>query len=233
MVHTEATLNGLNIPDLIKLVLQLESEMNPDKKELIPEIRDLVAQMKNVVADVAIVKYVNEKLVNQIIEIERQYLANAQYSRRECLGVTGTPTSIPNDSLEANITKVFDKLGVHVERKDIQARHCLKDNDRVIIKLSNRKDSLQVLRVKKDLKSLDQTELDFPEGTRIFVKESLCAYYHGLWNKCKKLKGMGKLHVFFVSNGTIKVKILENDPAKPITHAADLKMFPDTDIDNL
>ena len=45
---------------------------------------------------------------------------------------------------------------------------------------------------------------------------------------------MGKLYVFFVSNGTIKVKILENDRAKPITHAADSKkMFPDIDIDNL
>ena len=45
---------------------------------------------------------------------------------------------------------------------------------------------------------------------------------------------MGKLHVLFVSNGIIKVKILENDRAKPITHAADFKkMFPDIDIDNL
>ena len=45
---------------------------------------------------------------------------------------------------------------------------------------------------------------------------------------------MGKLHVFFVSNGTIKVRILENDQTKPITHAADLKkMFPGIDIDNL
>ena len=44
---------------------------------------------------------------------------------------------------------------------------------------------------------------------------------------------MGKLHVFFVSDGTIKVKILENDRAKPITHAADLKMFPEIDVDNL
>ena len=45
---------------------------------------------------------------------------------------------------------------------------------------------------------------------------------------------MGKLHVFFVSNGTIKVKILENDQVKPITHAANLKkMFPDIDIKNL
>ena len=49
----------------------------------------------------------------------------------------------------------------------------------------------------------------------------------------EKLKGMGKLYVFFVSNGTIKVKILENDQTKPITHAADLKMFPDINVDNL
>ena len=41
---------------------------------------------------------------------------------------------------------------------------------------------------------------------------------------------MGKLHVFFVSNGTGK----ENYRAKSVTHAADLKkMFPDINIDNL
>ena len=34
MVHTEATFKGLNKPDLIKLLLQLESEMNSDIKEL-------------------------------------------------------------------------------------------------------------------------------------------------------------------------------------------------------
>ena len=45
---------------------------------------------------------------------------------------------------------------------------------------------------------------------------------------------MGKLHIFFVSNGTIRVKILEDDRAKPITHATNLKkMFPDIDINNL
>ena len=72
MVHTEATFKGLNKPDLIKLLLQLESEMNSDIKELTLEIIDLVAQMKKVEADVAIVKTVNKKLVNQLIETERQ-----------------------------------------------------------------------------------------------------------------------------------------------------------------
>ena len=64
-----------------------------------------------------------------------------------------------NGSLEANISKVFDKLELHVDEKDIQACHRLKDNDRAIIKLSNREDNLQVFRVKKDVKSLDPTEL--------------------------------------------------------------------------
>ena len=67
----------------------------------------------------------------------------SQYSRRECLEVVKIPTSIPNDLLEANVSNVFGKLGVHVEGKDIQAYHRLKD---------------------------------FPEGTKIFINQSLCAY---------------------------------------------------------
>ena len=45
--------------------------MNSDMKELKSEIRDLVAQIKKVQTDVTIVKNVNEKLVNQLIETER------------------------------------------------------------------------------------------------------------------------------------------------------------------
>ena len=69
MVRTEATLRKLNKPDLIKLVLQLESEMNFDIKDLTSEIRDL--KMKKVKTYVTIVKNVNKKLVNQLIETER------------------------------------------------------------------------------------------------------------------------------------------------------------------
>ena len=88
---------SLNKPDLIKRVLQLESEMNSDIKELTSEIRDLVTQMKKVEADVAIVKNENDKLVNQLIETEWQCWVNSQYSRQECLEVVGISTSIPSD----------------------------------------------------------------------------------------------------------------------------------------
>ena len=103
MFHTEATLTGLNKPDLIKLVLQLESEMNSDIKELTLKFRELVTQMKKVEADIAMVKNVNKKLVNQLIKTEQQCWANPQYSRHECLEVVGIPTSIPNNSLETII----------------------------------------------------------------------------------------------------------------------------------
>ena len=88
--------------------------------------------MKKVQADVAIVKNVNEKLVNWLIETERQCWANAQYSRREGLEVVGVSITVCNDLLEANISKDFDKLGVQVEGKDIQACHYLEDNNRLL-----------------------------------------------------------------------------------------------------
>ena len=46
MVNTEATLKGLNKLDRIKLVLQMESELNSDIKKLTSQIRDFVTQMK-------------------------------------------------------------------------------------------------------------------------------------------------------------------------------------------
>ena len=44
--------------------------MNSDIKELTSEIRDLITQMKKVEADVPIVKNLNQKLLNQLIQTE-------------------------------------------------------------------------------------------------------------------------------------------------------------------
>ena len=81
MVNLEVILQSLNKLDLNKLVFQLESEMSSDIKELTSEISNLVKEMKKVEVGVAIVKNVNEKLVNQLIKTKRQYWANAQYAR--------------------------------------------------------------------------------------------------------------------------------------------------------
>ena len=56
----KAALKSLNKPDLIKLVLQLESEIISDINGLTSEISGLVTQTEKVKDDVAIVKNVNE-----------------------------------------------------------------------------------------------------------------------------------------------------------------------------
>ena len=60
MVDMETALKSLNKPDLIKLVLQLESEIISDINGLTSEISGLVTQTEKVKDDVAIVKNVNE-----------------------------------------------------------------------------------------------------------------------------------------------------------------------------
>ena len=97
-----------------------------------------------------------------------------------------------------------------------------KDNDRVIVKFTRRKDCKQVFQVKKDLKDLTVDDLDLPRGTKIFVNQSLCPYYCILWSETKRLLSMDKINSFFISGGTVKIKIAENSKPLAITHLDDL-----------
>ena len=96
------------------------------------------------------------------------------------------------------------------------------------------KDCLRILRVKKELKSLDPTELDFPENPKIFINESLCLYYRGNWNKCNTLRTIQKMHQFYAVSALIRVKLEETGSSKIITLMVDLKdLFPDINFENL
>ena len=232
--HTEAVLNKLTKPELVQLLLKTEATLDSQITDLSKEIKDTLTYLKKLEADIAVVKTVNDRLVERVINTERQCWENAQYSRRDTLEIVGIPNSVGNSVLEETVRDVFKKIGVEIDERDVQACHRLKEKERTIVKFVNRKDCLQILRVKKDLKSLDPTELDFPENTKIFINESLCPYYRGIWNKCKKLRAIQKIHQFYTISGLIRVKLEETGPSRIITHMVDLKeLFPDIDIENL
>ena len=113
---------------------------------------------------------------------------------------------------------MFQEICVDICDRDIQAFHRLKNKDRTIVKFTNRKDCLRILRVKRQLKGLDPSAVDLPEDTKIFVNESLCPYYRGIWNKCKKLRDKQKLHQYYTINGLIRLRIEESGQPKSITH---------------
>ena len=232
--HTEAVLNKLTKPELVQLLLKTEATLGSQISDLSKEIRDTLTHLKKVEADIAVVKIVNDRLVERIVKTERKCWQNAQYSRRDTLEIVGILGSIDNSVLQETVRGIFGKIGVQVDERNIQACHRLKEKDRAIVKFANKQDCPQILRVKKDLKSLDPTELDFPESTKIYINESLCPYYRDIWNKCKKLMAIQKIHQFYTISGLIRVKLEETGPSRVITHMIDLKeLFPNVNIENL
>ena len=89
-----------------------------------------------------------------------------------CLDLIETPTSVKDDVLKEKVGGIFHELDVKICQRDIQACYRTKNN-RTIIKLSNRKDYLQILRTKKRPNDLDGTTLNLPSDSKIFINESL------------------------------------------------------------
>ena len=144
--HTEAVLKKLSKSEFVQIVLNTEANLGSQIAKLTTEFKDLLAHSKQLEADLAIARNVNSQLVESVVATERQCWENAQYSRRDTLEVVGIPMSVRDNILEQKIYDVFQEIGVDVCDRDIQGCHRLKDKDRIIVKLTNRKDCLKVKR---------------------------------------------------------------------------------------
>ena len=57
----------------------------------------------------------------------------------------------------------------------------------------------------------------------MFVNQSLCTYYNVLGSKAKRLHSLKRISSFYVSGGSVKIKISENSLQLPITNVNDIK----------
>ena len=166
------------------------------------EVKAMNANFKKLEAHVSIVKTVNNLLMKNTAEIEGQSWANAQYSC-ECLKIAGIPTSIPQQKLEEKACQIFETIGASVDKNDTDDCHRLWNKEQMIINFLQRKDCKQGLRCKTDLRSVNMSNPDLPEGTKLFVKEGFCPYNKGLWVIYKKLWNRKRIHSFFTANGIL------------------------------
>ena len=163
--HTEAVLQKLSKCELVQIILNTEDNLGLQIAKLTTEVKELLAHSKKLEVHLAIVRNVNSKLVESVLATEHQYYENVQYSRRDRLEVVGIPMSPRDNVLEQKICD--QEIIVDICDRDIQACRRLKDKDRTIVKFTNRK---YCLRVKRQLKGLDPTAMDLPEGTKIFCQ---------------------------------------------------------------
>ena len=83
-------------------------------------------------------------------------------------------------------------IGADIFEEKIELYHSLnKKSYRRIVTFSRNKDCELVTMIQKDLKDLNPTDLDFPEGTQLFINNSLCP-------ECKKTMKQNKSFLRFL-----------------------------------
>ena len=222
---SEESLKKLTKLELIVFSINLQEK----NKSIQHDVKDKVRKLKECVAkldgELALSKNISKLLSDRLINMERQYWANAQYSRRECVEVAGIPQSVPANDLEKTFSKILEKVGTEVPAKDIDACHWVGKQGRAIVKFLRIKDCQQVL-------SLTATDLYLPSTTiKLYLDENLCPYRRILWSKSEALFTLGKIHSYFISSGSVKIRLQEKGPSIPITHTVDFeKYFPAVDL---
>ena len=153
MALNEATLRKLGKEELTKLALEYQSKTDSTLSSINDfkaDLSELRRHYKKLESEVLVTKQVNTKLCDLMKLLEHQCWANKQYSRRECLEISGVPESVSDKDLEGKVLNVFQKIDIEVHPDNIEACHWVKSNaGPKKVKMSRRKDAYKIRRAKK------------------------------------------------------------------------------------
>ena len=132
-------------------------------------------------SELCISRQIISKLREQIVSLERQCWSNCQYSRWECLELSGLPKLMDNLELEDKALKLFKKQDVEIDSSNIEDCHWLpsKTPKRVTVKFSNWKDASNIWKVKKNIQIMDLSSI----VVVVYKSDSFCKHYKILWAK--------------------------------------------------
>ena len=173
---TEESLNKLSKKDLVALAVNLQDKMETMKSNLNEKVSNLTEEVQKLNTNFELLKsdfsatmIQNNSLNERLIALERQCWANAQYSRRECLEITGIPSSVSDKDLEEVVCKAIAKAGVDINADDIEDCHRVGNKGHTIIKFGKRKVSRQVLNVRKDLNKGKMRDIDLTGQSILYI----------------------------------------------------------------
>ena len=152
-------------------------------------------------ANIQVTRNVNFNLSKRLVTIERKCYTNEQYSRRECLEISGIPENVADNSLESKVLEIFEEIDIPIDSTLVEDCHRLPSKGlpkKVIIKLNCSKDIRRILLNTNKLKNSKPESVHLPGETKVFIKESLCLHYKKLWSKYKKLWGACHISAFWI-----------------------------------
>ena len=90
--------------------------------------------------------------------------------------------------MKDNIINVFDKVNVKLTQNDIEAWHLLGDSRKTLVRFVNQKHSLEALKNKKILITVDLTSIGLGKKTNLFLSQNLSDYNNKTLSKSKVIK---------------------------------------------
>ena len=132
------------------MTFDYQDKFNSTLANINKDIGELKYKFKKLESELAVSKSVNYNLCKKVTTSERQYWANNQYGRRECLNISGIAENIENKNLENLTLQIFKKIDINDDPENIEDCHWVKTQKtkKVIIKFSKSKDANKI-RVEK------------------------------------------------------------------------------------
>ena len=96
--------------------------------------------------------------------------------------------------------------GNEVYPDDLEACHCVKKKENVIIKFKSRKLKYKVINNRKIMKNKSKELNELKFSNNLYISESMCAGNHSLFFKCRKLKKARKIfNTWFFNNANVQL----------------------------
>ena len=116
MSHTELSLMPLNKEDLVRMLLDYQGKFNDILDELKINLNELKTKFCKLESDLQISRNAHDKLSDKLVVLERKRHTNEQYSRRECLEISGIPAEVGDKDIEKKCLRFWTQLTPQLTR---------------------------------------------------------------------------------------------------------------------
>ena len=161
MAHNEASLMKLNKKDLVRITLGYQGKfsnildnLKKDVSDLKSDLSGLNLDFSKLEADIQVTRNVNSKPSERPVPMERRCDASEQYSKRECVEISGIPASVADKDLESKVFEILEEIDVPIDPTLAEDCHRLPSRGlpkKVIIKLN--RTFIESCRTKTNLKN--------------------------------------------------------------------------------
>ena len=161
------------IQELTDLNSSFVNDINAKLTDFLEKFDELTLKYDKVYSKMQQRKSFNSHLLLRIIQLERNAVANSQYSRREIIELSLVSAGIHDDVLEASVCKALSLTGANIVPEDMHACHRMKRSGRVMIRFKCRKEKQSVMYKRKNL----HEKLNLHENQHLAYKSRLSGRY--------------------------------------------------------